>query len=108
MKIKLNNAMKKPQNQCIMDKMCPNLEPIQLHIKHPSPQPTPQHTIPTTPMFINKSRWLVGSTCVKRTLSSTYKLMVETTKKLSWTLIESIDQMHETTMVVEEKWSKTQ
>jgi hypothetical protein len=33
--------------------------------------------------------------------------MVEITKKLSWMLIESIDQMHETTMIVEDKWSKT-
>jgi hypothetical protein len=66
------------------------------------------YTNPTTPNFVNKlvvqiekmviienfvATQFIGHTKVKRTYSSTYKNMVEATKKGSKLLVEYIDQI---------------
>jgi hypothetical protein len=45
----------------------------------------------------------VGTTCVKCSYSLAHKSMVKTTKRSTWLLVESIDRMHETSLVVEER-----
>jgi hypothetical protein len=74
-------------------------KPIQLNLI--------SYTNPTTPNFVNKvvqiernviiekfvTTQLIKHTKVKRTYSSTYKNMVEATKKGSKLLVESIDQI---------------
>jgi hypothetical protein len=74
-------------------------KPIQLNLI--------SYTNPTTPNFVNKvvqieknviiekfvTTQFIGHTKVKRIYSSTYKNMVEATKKGSKLLVESIDQI---------------